>query len=88
MGIGKWGEFHSYPPLSVATVAGAAAGDITVAGIKTSDTLVAVVKVSAAGGNLASEFTISTLNTINNAGGTSTSGATVMVIWYVAEAGL
>jgi len=88
MGIGRWGEHHTYPPLQVATIAGGAAGNLTVTGIKPTDTLMAVVKVSAAGGNLASEFTISALNTINNSGGTSTAGATVLVMWYSAEAGL
>lgn len=85
---GQWGEFDTYPDLNFATIAGGAAGDLTVAGIKTTDRLIAVVTVSAAGANLASEFTITAANTINNNGGTSTATKTVLVVWQVAESGL
>lgn len=88
MGIGEWGEFHSYPPLQSAVIAGGAAGNLTVTGIKTTDTLKIVQNVAAAGPNLASEFTIATLDTINNDGGTDTTGMTLLVMWYQAEAGL
>lgn len=86
--IGKWGEFNTYPPLNVATVDGAAAGDITVAGLKPIYTLVAVVDVAAAGANLVSEFTITDTNTINNTGGTDTTGMLLLVVWYSGDAGL
>lgn len=86
--VGKFGEHHSYPPLRTRTVAGTTAGNVTVTGIKTTDTLVAVQNVAAAGANLASEFTITAANTINNTGGTNTTGMTLLVIWYAAEAGL
>lgn len=86
--LGKYGEFHSYPPLQSAVVAGGAAGDLTVTGIKVSDTLMVVQNVAAAGANLASEFTITAADTINNAGGTNTTGLTLLVLWYSAGAGL
>jgi hypothetical protein len=88
MRIGEWGEFHTYPPLTSAVVAGAAAGDLTVAGIKVGDTLISVQRIDAAGANLVDEFTITAADTINNAGGTSTATQTVLVMWYSAQEGL
>lgn len=67
--------------LAFAHVAGAAAGDLTVTGIKLGDKLICVMRIDAAGANLVSEFTVKADNTINNTGGTSTAGQTVMVIW-------
>lgn len=67
------------------TVAGAAAGNLTVTGITTKDKLLCVVRVDAAGANLASEFTITADNTINNAGGTSTATGVVLVVWAKAH---
>lgn len=69
------------------TVAGAAAGDMTVTGILKGDFLLTVVTVSAAGANLASEFTVTADNTINNLGGTSTAGAVVLVEWERRDGG-
>lgn len=86
--IGRWGEHHTYPPLQVATIAGGAAGDLTVTGIKTTDSLMAVIRVDAAGANLASEFTITAVNTINNTGHTNTTGYRLLIIWYAADVGL
>ena len=72
---------------------GGAAGDHTVAGISTSDSLVAVLKLDFtltegtpntrtwAATDLTSEFSITAANTINNAGGTDTTGAILVVIY-------
>lgn len=68
------------------TVAGAAAGNLTVTGIKKNDRIVAVIAVSAPGANLASQFTATADDTINNTGGTSTAGvAAVLVVWIAAD---
>lgn len=63
-----------------AAIAGGAAGNLTVTGITTSDTLVAVLNLTA-GGNLTSEFTITATNTINNALGTDTTGLILLVVY-------
>jgi hypothetical protein len=63
------------------TVAGAVAGNITVTGIKKGDKLLIVQQVNAAGAELTSEFTITADNTINNTGGTNTTGMTLLVLW-------
>lgn len=65
-------------------VQGAAAGDVTVTGIKTRDTLLAVLKVdftdaSESAADLTSEFTISAANKINNTGGTASTGGFLIV---------
>lgn len=67
--------------IRVAHVAGAAAGDVTVTGIKKGDKLIAVVRIDAAGANLVAEFSVKADNTINNTGGTSTAAQTILVMW-------
>jgi len=67
-------------------IAGGAAGNHTVSGISTGDHLVAVLQVDATDASetyddLTSEFTISAANTINNTGGTNTTGSGLLVIW-------
>jgi len=70
-----------------ALVAGAAAGDVTVTGIKTTDTLNAVLRFIGAGvavtnlSDLTSEFTITADGKINNTGGTASSGDKLLVLW-------
>jgi hypothetical protein len=64
-----------------AHVAGAAAGNMTVTGIALGDKLISVVRIDAAGANLVGEFTVTAADTINNTGGTSTAGQTVLVEW-------
>lgn len=86
--IGRFGEYHTYPPLKAATVAGAAAGNITVAGIKPGDTLMVVNDVAAADANLVEEFEITAVDTINNTGGTNTTGMVLLILWYSAAEGL
>jgi adhesin HecA-like repeat protein len=78
-------ETHHDNSLRSRTVAGAVAGNLTVAGIKTTDVLKVVHLVSAAGPNLVAEFTITAADTINNTGGTSTAGGVVLVQWYAAD---
>lgn len=70
------------PAIRTRVVAGAVAGNITVTGIAVGDHLQAVQNVAAAGANLADEFTITAANTINNTGGTNTTGMVLLVIWY------
>ncbi|MBA2704130.1 MAG: hypothetical protein H0U60_09790 [Blastocatellia bacterium] len=65
------------------TVAGAAAGNLTVTGIKKGDKVVTVVAVSAPGAGIASEFTVTADNTINNTGGTSTAGVTAVLVQWI-----
>ncbi len=65
-------------------VAGGAAGNATVTGIKTRDTLLAVLKVdftdvSETATDLTGEFTITATNTINNTGGTASTGGFLIV---------
>lgn len=65
-----------------ALIAGGAAGNLTVTGIKVGDELVSVLRFIGTGTavtdvtDLTSEFTITATNTINNTGGTTTSAAT------------
>lgn len=77
---------HFYHAQFYAVVAGAVAGDVAVAGIKVTDKLKAVIFYAGAGvdvtdvSNLTSEFTITAKDTINNTGGTDTSGGKLEVI--------
>lgn len=68
------------------TIAGGAAGALTVNGVGASDTLVSVVAITAAGVHsvLTSEFSISAANTIDNTAGTSTANSDVRVEWIQA----
>lgn len=75
--------------ISFLCVAGAAAGDVTVAGIKSYDVLKSVLRID--NGNeadLTSEFSISATNTINNTGGTASNGGTLLVVWDSVPANL
>ena len=74
--------------VSQAVVAGGAAGNFTVAGIKLRDQLVSVLafQVSGAVGvdsvvDLTDEFVITAANTINNTAGTATTNGFVVVTW-------
>jgi hypothetical protein len=65
-------------------VTGAAAGDVTVTGIATTDTLVSVLVFTTAASiaslaDLTAEFTITATDTINNAAGTSTANNRLIV---------
>jgi hypothetical protein len=73
--------------LNTRTVTGAAAGNLTVTGIKLGDKLVAVQPVSVAAANLVAEFKVTADNTINNTGGTSSATQTVLVIWESFQGG-
>jgi len=70
-----------------AIITGGAAGDHTVTGIDTSDRLVSVFYAVGAGtdvtdvSNLTSEFSITAADTINNTGGTDTSGGKLIVTY-------
>ena len=76
--------------------AGAAAGDVTVTGIKTTDKIESVLVFGLTEGtpntfsgiaDLTSEFTITADDTINNVGGTSTAAKLVSVVVTRAPAG-
>lgn len=64
-------------------LAGGAAGDHTLTGVALTDSLLEVQHVIAAGGvaDLTAEFTITAPNTINNVGGTDTTGDQLAVRW-------
>ena len=78
-----------------ARIAGGSAGDLTVTGIKTTDKLVSVIRFDVATDtgdnatgnkvqavtNIVSEFTVSAANTINNVGGTDTTGDVLLVTY-------
>lgn len=68
--------------ITTRVVAGAAAGDLTVTGIQLYDKIMSVQRIDAAGANLVAEFTITADDKINNTGGTSTAGQTVLVMWH------
>jgi hypothetical protein len=73
--------------LKAAVVAGGAAGNFTVTGIAAADELVAVLYFAGAGtdvtnvADLLSEFSISAANTINNTGGTASTGGKLVVLY-------
>jgi hypothetical protein len=75
------------PAPAQTVVAGGAAGDITVTGITTSDRLVSVINLTD-GADLTSEFSITAADTINNAGGTATTGDDLLVVWELPVADL
>lgn len=75
-----------FPDVTSRVVAGAAAGNITVTGIQKCDKLILVQDLTT-GLNLASEFTVSADNTINNTSGTSTAGHATIVVWEKRYAG-
>lgn len=67
-------------------IAGGAAGNHTVTGIKPRDTLVSVLHqdytdASETGDDITGEFTISAADTINNAAGTDTTGGFLVVTY-------
>ena len=63
------------------SISGGSAGALTVTGIAVGDRIIAVVDTEGASANFASEFTVSAANTIDNTGGSSTSGKDLLVIW-------
>jgi hypothetical protein len=73
--------------LTSAYLAGAAAGALTVTGIKLGDRLVLVQDMTNGKYNAVSEYTITADDTIDNTGGTSTSGHSVLIVWERAGGG-
>ncbi|NMC35370.1 MAG: hypothetical protein GYA36_23360 [Veillonellaceae bacterium] len=73
--------------IKTTVIAGGSAGNHTVTGIATGDQLVAVIQFDISTGSvvnvadLTSQFTISAANTINNTGGSDTTGDKLMVIY-------
>ena len=61
-------------------IAGGAPGNLTVTGILETDILLAVINLTTEA-DLTSEFTITATDTINNGGGTDTTGENLLVIW-------
>ena len=69
-------------PISQALIAGGVAGNHTVTGIATTDTLISVIHNTAGAlVDLTSEFTIDSANTIDNASGTDTSSDDLLVTY-------
>jgi hypothetical protein len=64
-------------------IAGAAAGNHTVPGIRTRDVLLAVVHFASNHFTscLTAQYTISASDTINNTAGTTSAGGRLMVVW-------
>ena len=89
MGTGKFYDVtHIKPPTKLFALAGGTAGDHTVTGITTDDSLMGVVYANYAttgaissAGDLISEFSITAANTINNAGGTNTTDMLLLVMY-------
>jgi hypothetical protein len=69
-----------FADLTSFVAAGAVAGNMTVTGIVVGD-IIRIVQDLTTGDNLATEFTVTAADTINNTGGTSTNGHAVLVIW-------
>lgn len=73
-------------------VTGGSAGDLTLTGVATGDTLIGVIEIDGAGSDvtdvvdLTSEFSITGADTINNTGGTDTTGSKLLVTWFDAVA--
>lgn len=74
--------------LKTAVIAGGAAGNHTVTGIAPGDELVGVIVLDRNGTaaninllGLTAEFTVTAVNTINNTGGTATSGDAILVVY-------
>ena len=74
--------------LGKAVTSGGAAGDHTVTGINTGDELFLVLYVAGAGtdvtdiADLTGEFSITAADTINNTGGTATTGGKLLALYY------
>lgn len=69
------------PVIRFALVAGATAGDVTVADIRAADELVSVINLTDLT-DLTSEFSIKIDGKINNTGGTSTASKKVLVVYH------
>lgn len=74
--------------IKTAVIAGGSAGALTVTGLGASDRLVSVTRMNrdATAANvtldsLTSEFSITAANTIDNTGGTATTGDALLVVW-------
>lgn len=77
--------------IKLTIIAGGAAGAHTVTGIATNDGLRSVLHVdftdaSETGADLTSEFTITAANTIDNTGGTATTGGFLIVLYIDVDA--
>lgn len=93
MGTAKFEDYtHLLPPLKMMGVTGGSAGDHTLTGVATVDKLLSVFSLDLTGADLSvvnfsavtdltSEFSITAANTINNTGGTDTTGALLFVLW-------
>lgn len=78
------------PPLRMAIISGGAAGAHAVAAIKNRDILQQVGyftgSTNTGGGDLTSEFHIAADGSIDNTGGTDTTGKLIYVLWYAVSA--
>lgn len=81
------GTHFSDPGTRIAVVQGGSAGDITVTGITAKDTLQSVFSVDSDAtpptvSDVSDEFSIASDNTINNTGGTDTSGTVLIILYF------
>lgn len=74
------GEFHSDLAIHLFSLAGGSAGNHTVTGIKVGDKIRTVMEVTNHA-DLTDEFTVTADNTINNTGGTDTTGDDLHVLY-------
>lgn len=83
---------HILPPLKISLLKGGSAGNFTLTGIATVDSILSVSKVVLSAtelstaifnsvADLTSEFSISAANTINNTSGSDSTGALLLVLW-------
>lgn len=80
---------HLVPNIVVTPISGGAAGNHTVTGIKTTDKLISVMHwtpTTLVPAQLLSEFSITAAGTINNTGGTDTTGDFLVVMYLSAHA--
>lgn len=77
-------ESHTDLDIVQTVVSGGAAGDITVTGIKEEDSLKSVINLTD-GADLTDEFSITDDDTINNGGGTATTGDDLLVLYIAAD---
>lgn len=81
----SYGESHILPAMRLAIIAGGVAGAHVVTGIKVGDVINEVLEQDGVSGllvDLTSEFSITAADTIDNTGGTDTSGDFLIVRYF------
>ncbi len=84
----SFGEDHTVPAMRLAIIAGGSAGDHVVTGIKVGDVINEVLEQDGTSGiltDLTAEFEITAKDTINNTGGTDTTGDFLIVRFFASS---